>query len=621
METCMRSFFVKTVALTAALIIISLGASLHAQTRVAITPFENITKNAEYDWLCNGFSETLTTGLSEVNSVIIIERSQFNSIVKEQDLQLSDLADETKAVSVGKVLGAEKMLIGSFQAFGQRIKVNARFVDVSTGEIDRKHIFAAENDLNKVFDIYNQIVEQALLSFGITASQAEKGKIASSTKGTADIEAYENYIKGVVTYSSSGTEKEYKEAIDFFNKSLDKDPNYALAYTGLAKSYAKMGRLKEISFKLDEKVADYQNAAKNGSKAVKLNNELSSAWTALALIYRELKQRDKLINAAKKAISIKSSEYEAYDILADAYTKNFFPDFQNLDSAIYFRKKSVAIEPKFAAGYRGLGSDYLANGDLNNAEAAFQKAVEILPKHSGGHDLLGQVYFQKGDFESAKQEFYQKIMLDPKSAFGYTHLAEVLFLEGNYNEAFLKYTYAIEINPNAAYAYNSLAWMYLTAKDQKFRNAGKSIEYSVSAVGYTNFKNAEYLYVAAESYFAASKRNKALVDTALSYIRQALALDPDNINYQDAQTRFMAKEKNTEYIYLLSRGETLLKHNKTQEAVKELEEAYKLNSEYVPTLISLSKAYGKSGDKVKADERMEQARKLDKTGKYAKLMK
>lgn len=617
----MRSFFVQFMVFAAALAVLSTVPFLPAQTRVAIPPFENITKNAEYDWLCNGFSETLTTGLSEVNSVIIIERSQFNSIVKEQDLQLSDLSDETKAVTVGKVLGAEKMLIGSFQAFGQKIKVNARFVDVSTGEVDRKHIFAAENDLNKVFDIYNQIVDQALQSFGITASQAEKGKIASSTKGTADIEAYESYIKGVVMYSSSGTEKEYKEAIDLFNKSLEKDPNYALAYTGLAKSYAKLGRLKEISFKLDEKVADYQNAAKNGSKAVKLNNELSSAWTALALIYRELRQRDKLINAAKKAISIKSSEYEAYDILADAYTKNFFPDFQNLDSAIYFRKKSVEIEPKFAAGYRGLGTDYLANGDLNNAEASFQKAVEILPRHSGGHDLLGQVYFQKGNFDGAKQEFYQKIMLDPKSAFGYTHLADVLFLEENYNEAFLKYTYAIEINPNAAYSYNSLAWMYLTAKDQKFRNAGKSIEYSVSAVGYTNFKNAEYLYVASESYFAASKRNKAFIDTAVSYIKQALSLDPDHLGYQDALARFTAKEKNSEYIYILNRGNSFLKHNKTLEAVKELEEAYRLNSEYVPTLISLAKAYSKAGDKAKADEKMEQARKLDKTNKYAKLMK
>lgn len=597
------------------------NASSHAQTRVAIPPFENITKSAEYDWLCTGFSETLTTGLSEVNSVIIIERSQFNSIVKEQDLQLSDLTDATKAVTVGKVLGAEKMLVGSFQIFGQKIKVNARVVDVSTGEVDRSHILTAEDDLNKVFDIYNQIVEKALLSFGITVSQAEKGKIASSTKGTSDIEAYENYIKGVVAYASSGTEKEYMEAIELFNKSLEKDPNYAIAYTGLAKSYAKMGRIKEISFRIDEKVSDYQNAAKNGSKAVKLNNELSSAWTALALIYRELKQRDKMINAARKAIQLKPAEYEAYDLLADAFTKNFFPDFQNADSAIYFRSKSVEIEPKFAAGYRGLGSDYWAKGDLDRAETAFQKAVDILPRHAGGHDLLGQIYFLKGSFEKAKEEFNQKIMLDPKSAFGYTHLADVLFLEGKYTEAFLKYTYAIEINPNAAYAYNSLAWMYLTAKEQKFRNIGKSIEYSVAAVGYTNFNNASYLYVAAESYFAASKRTKALLDTAVTYIKQAIALNPNHVGYQDALARFMAKEKSSEYIYTLNRGEAYLNHNKTAEAVNELEEAYDLNSDYIPILLSLSKVYTTQGDKAKANEKMERAKKLDKLGKYKELMK
>jgi tetratricopeptide (TPR) repeat protein len=621
MEIPMRLSLNRFIAAAGAFFIAITASTLDAQTRVAIPPFDNITKNTEYDWLCNGFSETLTTGLSEVNSVIIIERSQFTALVKEQDLQLSDLSDATKAVSVGKVLGAEKMLLGSFQVFGQKIKVNARIVDVSTGEVDRNHILMAEDEINKVFDIYNQIVEKALQSFGINVSQSEKSKIASSTKGTSDLESYENYIKGVMVYSTSGTEKEYKEAIDLFNKSIEKDPNYALAYTGLAKSYAKLGRLKEVSFKFDEKIADYQNAAKYGSKAVQLNRELSSAWTALALIYRELKQRDKLITAARKAIQFKPTEYEAYDILADAFTKHFFPDFYHLDSAIYFRKKSVEIEPKFAGGYRGLGSDYFVSGDLDNAEAAFKQAVEILPKHSGGHDLLGQVYFQKGQFDKAKQEFNQKIVLDPKSAFGYTHLADVLFVEGNFTEAFLKYTYAIEINPNAAYAYNSLAWMYLTAKDEKFRNAGKSIEYGVSAIGYTNFKNAEYLYVAAESYFAASKRNKVLADTALTYIKQAIGLDPDNQEYLEAMARFMNKEKNSEYVYDLKRGESYLKYNRVNDAIRELEESYKHNPEYIPTMLALSKAYAKFGDSAKANEKMELAKKKDKAGKYAKFYK
>lgn len=104
----MRSFFVQFMVFAASLAVLFTASSLRSQTRVAIPPFENITKNAEYDWLCNGFSETLTTGLSEVNSVIIIERSQFNSIVKEQDLQLSDLSDETKAVTVGKFWALKK---------------------------------------------------------------------------------------------------------------------------------------------------------------------------------------------------------------------------------------------------------------------------------------------------------------------------------------------------------------------------------------------------------------------------------------------------------------------------------------------------------------------------------
>ena len=583
---------------------------LDAQLRVAVFPFSNTLKNPKMDWLSHGFCESLNTDLSDDNSISVVDRSDVMAAIKSKGFQLNEMTDVTKALQVAAQLEVDRIIIGSFESKQPDLKVSARFIDVATGKADDKNAYAAEGKfgMNNIFALYGQIANKALVSFGKkTAKDEETG----SSKATVNIDAYEPYIKGVVQYSESSTEQDYLQAVEFFTTAIKQDSNYALAYAGAAKCYAKIGRIQDINFKAEEKTTSYKKALNFGLKAVKLDKNLSSAWVSLALIYRELRERDKLMESARKAVAIRPTQYDAYDILGDAFSGNFFKAFKNLDSSIFYRKRSVELEPKFSGGFRGLGTDYFQKGDFANAEEAFKKALQLNPKHAGSHDFLGQIYYAKGNYEKAKSEFQQAFGLDPKSAFAHSHLGDLLSLEGNTDEAVKEYNAAIAANPNAAFAYNGLAWTYLSAIVVTKRNIAKALELSESAVKFSNNNNAEFLFILSMAQYVSGAPEKAAVS-----IDQAIKLDAANEEYQEVSARFKNKEKSLDHFYLVRKANIFAKHKQAEQAIAILDEANKLVPKNVYTLVNMARAYELKGNKKVAFDVYYQAKLVDWSKRY-----
>ncbi len=583
---------------------------LSAQLRVAVFPFTNVTRSPKLDWLSHGFCESLNTDLSEDNSISTVDRSDVMAAIKAKGFQINDMIDPAKALQVAEQLDVERIIIGSFEAKQPELAVNARFVDVATGKADDKNAYKAEGKfgMNNIFAMYGQIAKKALVSFG---KETAKDEEVGSSRVAVNIDAYEPYIKGVVQYSESSTEADYLQAIEFFTTAIKQDSTYALAYAGAAKSYAKIGRIQDINFKTEEKSASYNKALHFGLKAVKLDKNLSSAWVSLALIYRELRDRDKLMEAARKAITIRPTQYDAYDILGDAFSGNFFKAFKNLDSSIFYRKRSVELEPKFSGGFRGLGTDYFQKGDYANAEDAFKKALQLNPKHAGSHDFLGQIYYAKGQYEKAKSEFQQAFGLDPKSAFAHSHLGDVLSLEEDIDGAIREYEAALTANPNAAFAQNGLAWTLLSARNESKRNATKALGLAESAVKISNSNNAEFLFVLSLAQYTTGAADKA----ALS-VDQAIKLEPANEEYQEAAARYKNKDKSLNTFFLVRKANIYARHKQAEQAIALLDEANKMTPKNVYVLVNLARAYEVKGNKKVAFDVYYQAKLVDWAGRY-----
>ena len=110
--------------------------SMEGVAKVAVLPFGNISGDTSDNWLCLGFAETMSGKLSRVPNLRVVERVYIGKILEEQHFQEGAVVNLESAVRIGNLLGAQKVIIGSFQHFGKLVKANAKLVDVETGQVE-----------------------------------------------------------------------------------------------------------------------------------------------------------------------------------------------------------------------------------------------------------------------------------------------------------------------------------------------------------------------------------------------------------------------------------------------------------------------------------------------------
>ena len=295
-----------------------------AKITIAVLPFENITKNPEEDWLAQGLAEQITTGLTKIGSLKVVERMQMEKVLTEQNFQMSDIADQNSSVKIGQVLSAGKLLVGSYQVVNENISVTARIVDVESGAVDEKHTFSHSDQLDNIFELYDALIQDILKSFDVKITKSQTSKIEQFKKsGTKNAKAYEFYTKGLTAFQAAD-EKSLKQARDYFKKALGKDKKYTDARKALANTFI---RLNEI----DDAIDEYE-------KIKKLKDADEETFNTLGLFYV-------IKNKGSKAV------------------ENF--------------EKAIQVNPGFSEPYYNLGLIYYNDGQLDNAMDRFQKAEQL----------------------------------------------------------------------------------------------------------------------------------------------------------------------------------------------------------------------------------------------------
>ena len=258
-----------------------------SQRRVAILEFQNISKDKEFSWLGLAVPETLTTKLNAVRSISLIERSQINKILKEQEFAVSDLADPKKVVKLGRLLGAQVIVIGSFSRFRNRILFNLRFVDVETSAIlHTAQARGATGDADKLFDSLNSLADAAIEALNkrvvIRAGERRVARAAPAERITptakerkrlyqapaANLTAFALYGKGL----EARKKFRWDEAIRFYRQAIEKDPDYADALNALGIVLTGKGRWREALRNYTLALAIYMEKGNEKNKAGTLNN-------------------------------------------------------------------------------------------------------------------------------------------------------------------------------------------------------------------------------------------------------------------------------------------------------------------------------------------------------------
>ncbi|PIQ25264.1 hypothetical protein COW36_19985 [bacterium (Candidatus Blackallbacteria) CG17_big_fil_post_rev_8_21_14_2_50_48_46] len=276
--------------------------------RVVILPFQNISANKDDAWLSDSFSESLTMGLIKVESLQLIERSQLGQVMKEQQFGQSALVDESSAPMLGKLLGAEVVILGSFQKVGTELQANVRFVRVETGKIERKWATQVEGSFQDLFRLQKDLARQLIAQMPVKASEQDVQKLEKTFAETSSTDAHRFYLEGLQKQRMGLPPQ---EAIRSFKASLAADPNYALAYAGLADAYSQLAAKRRQLVVLPpaqgfqvKGPGDEALAEQYAQQALALNPELPLAWSALARLEQSRGNRDRALELSTKAMRI-----------------------------------------------------------------------------------------------------------------------------------------------------------------------------------------------------------------------------------------------------------------------------------------------------------------------------
>jgi serine/threonine protein kinase/tetratricopeptide (TPR) repeat protein len=409
--------------------------SAPSQNSVAVLPFIDLSPKKDYEWLSDGISEAMINALSSLKGLRVPARtSSFFFKGKELDIQ-----------EIGQKLRVENVLEGSVQVAGDVLRVNAQLISVKDGF----HLWSDKFDrkLEDVFSVQDEIALEIVKALKVRLLGEEETQLTK--KYTENLEAYNLYLKGRYFWNKRGREDLYK-SIEYFEKALEKDPNYALAYAGLSDSYLVLGnngiippgeaypKAREFALKvleMDKSLAeahaalagiksdydwDWAGSEKEYKLALELNPGYGFAHQGYAFLLSDIGRHEQAIKEIKTARDL--------DPLAPRITANvgyllYFA--RKYDQALEELKKAIELYPEHRTNYSYAAYVYMALGQYEEALASLQKYREIIGKEP--ITSLAYVYAKWGKRKEAK-ELLKKIIEESEKT--YESPADIAFIYG-----------------------------------------------------------------------------------------------------------------------------------------------------------------------------------------------
>lgn len=350
------------------------GATWGKAKSVAVLPFDNISNNADYDYFSEGITGDIVFQLSEIDSIKV---TPYDLIASLEPIEIS-------FDSLGKLFDVTTILRGNVDFLGSKIQVSVQLIDISNSKNIWSQTFTREN--SGIVSIQNTIAKEIARALNANLSAQEIYHIEKTQTESAD--AYDLYLKGKSQYFTYN-KKNNLEAINLFKKAIQIDPNYALAYTGLADAYAQMPSYGyEITW-LD-------SSMEAGDKALSIEPELAEAYTSKGINYYYKGKSEYAKISFEKALAYKPNLSRAIGNLATIYFSK-----GDLINSLRLQAKSTTLNPRAFIPYQISGWIYRILGNYKAAENYLKKADKLQPNEIN-LEQLAYNYISQGKLDQAK---------------------------------------------------------------------------------------------------------------------------------------------------------------------------------------------------------------------------
>ncbi len=377
---------------------------------IAVLPFQNKSGDADSDYLSDGLAESLIYRLSQISEPKVSPRSSVFRY-KGQDVD---------AEKIGTELGVDAVMSGRMIQRGDNLTISVDLVDVKN-----KKTLWGEQFERKMSDL---LATQREIASAITQKLQLKlsGDDAKgiTKKYTDNNEAYQAYLKGRYYWNKRTTEN-LNKAIDQFKLATDKDPNFALAYSGLADCY---GLLSEYSgAPMSETLPQAREYA---SRAVTLDDQLAEAHTSLGMVYVKSWQWPDAEREFKRAIELNPNyptAFHFYCVLLRYLGRS--------DEAAEMIKRAHELDPLSSVISTNHAASYGIRKDYEGMAENYRKVVELDPAFPAGHIGLGVAYVKLGRGAEGIASIEKGVELTNRSSNGLANLGFGYALAGNRSQA------------------------------------------------------------------------------------------------------------------------------------------------------------------------------------------
>jgi TolB-like protein/DNA-binding winged helix-turn-helix (wHTH) protein len=396
---------------------------------IAVLPFVNMSADPDQEYFADGISEELLNTLAHFEGLRVVGRTSSFSF-KHSDADLKEM---------GEALNADVILEGSVRTAGDRVRITAQLNGAKDGFQRWSETY--DRELTDIFAIQTEIATAIADALRVTLSPEEQGRL--TTPATENLEAYQAYLIGKRRLAEGATAK----AIEFFEKAIDLDPEFALAYVGRAYCFIFEGG-DSSGLPSKEGLAEARAIA---HEALALDGQLGEAHAALGSILRLENDFAGAEAAFQRAVALSPNSSRAFT----DYGNLLGFDLRRYEEALALSKKAVDLDPLSVAAIQQVGAMLDLLGRVDESRTWHELALEIDPYDAGYNQLMDHHWFVTGRIDEALIAQRKDLIIDP-NAWSYAIYGWLWLELGDPDEAERWISRAYEMDPEEYYANNAL---------------------------------------------------------------------------------------------------------------------------------------------------------------------
>lgn len=371
---------------------------------LAVLPFQILNSTNELknqDYLGLGMADAIITKLGSSGGVVVRPTSAVSKYA----------ASLPNPLEVGRELQVDAILSGNIQVRPGRVMITAQLVRVSTGTLLWADTF--EQTPERMPDLESELEDRVARSMFMRVSESARG---NRTKHSSDFKAYQLYLQGRYFWNKR-TEVGLRRSIEYFQQAVVEDPEYSMAYAGLADAYTLLG-----SYGVEPAEQAYPSAKSAALRALALDDSLSEAHASLGMI-------------------------------------SFYYEWDWPKAEREFRR-AIELNPNYPMGHAWYAVSLAATGRHDEALEQIRRSHELDPISLIINTEVGRVYYLTRKYDEAATEYRRVIELDPNFARAHTRLGMTYVAQGKFAEAIAQFEIAQRLSGTDPYLAGLLGHAY-----------------------------------------------------------------------------------------------------------------------------------------------------------------